>query len=69
MTRPGSRDHGRAPAAARPAAAYTTDPVPADAPVLRCACGCAYRDHPSSRKAHHTVHGHQPTPASKPTDR
>jgi hypothetical protein len=67
MTRPGSRDHGRTPTGARPAAAYTTAELPpADTPVLRCACGGVYRDHPASEAAHHAVFGHRPIRKSAP---
>ena len=59
MTR--SRDHGRAHTEDRPAADYQTGPSPpADAPVLKCACGAVYRDYDASREAHKTVHGHRP---------
>jgi hypothetical protein len=71
MTRRGSRAEGRTVNTRPPAelASYVTgDPIPADTPVLRCACGCAYRDHPDSQAAHLAVHGHRPIrkPASRP---
>lgn len=59
MTRRGSRTEGRQPAG-RPAAAYITDPIPPDSPVMVCACGASYRDHPDSHTAHHAVYGHRP---------
>lgn len=60
MTRPGSRDHGRAPDTGRTPADYATTAPPADAEVCRCRCGAMYRDYEASHHAHYVVFGHRP---------
>lgn len=66
MTRRGSRTEGRTPELGRPAAAYTTNAPPPDAPILTCACGGKYRAYPESEAAHRTVFGHNPIRKSAP---